>query len=70
MTGAIITRGRLDTDMYTGRILSNHEAEIKMMALTSRRLPAKHQKQERGMRDRFFLTFVRNQHCRQLISDC
>ena len=50
MTGAIITRGRLDTDMYTGRILSNHEAEIKMMALTSRRLPAKHQKQERGMR--------------------
>ena len=36
--------------MYTGRILYNHEAEIKMMALTSWRLPAKHQKQERGMR--------------------
>ena len=49
MTGAIITRGRLDTDMYTGRTLYNHEAEIKMMPLTSRRLPAKHQKQERGM---------------------
>ena len=35
MTGAIITRGRLDTDMYTGRTLYNHEVEIKMMPLTS-----------------------------------
>ena len=44
MTGVLIKRGNLDTDMYTRRTPCKHEAEIEMMHLISQRLPENHQK--------------------------